>query len=107
MGRPPLDWIETFNDAGTFTNAPDQALISLYILDKLSLRKIAAKLKVDPYTIKRKLVGLGIILRGRGGKNNTKLLFITDKELRTVPAKKLAQQYNVSLKTIYNRRSML
>lgn len=107
MGRPPLDWKELFHEAEYNVIDGESYLAWLYTNDKLSLRQIGAKLKVDPYTVRRKLLDLGITLRPRGGPNNVRNLSIPEDELRSIPMRALAAKYKTSTKTICRMRNLL
>lgn len=88
----------------------NDALSHLYTERKLSLDEILKRTNrevLSPRTLRSKLHNLGVIIKPRGGVNNTKYIPITKKILDQNSATELAKQHDVHVTTIYNRKKAL
>jgi predicted ArsR family transcriptional regulator len=63
------DAVKAYAKSDEWSGKGDTALKAAYLNDGLSLRQIALRLGISPEAVRLRLQGLGVTLRGRGGRH--------------------------------------
>lgn len=86
-------------------DSESEMLKNLYMEQKFSLNQLRHILGYSTYSIRRRLILLGIEMRARGGPDNRtgrrRLKHISADELTNTPASQLAERHKVHLSTVY------
>lgn len=103
--KPEESWDQ---HAKTLGFANEEAMLKhLYVHSKMSLAEIAEVLGYSIFTIRSRLLRLGVDMRPRGGFNNAGNRTLRDvpyDELMGTPTIELCKKYNVHKTTVYTER---
>lgn len=85
---------------------PADILFICYCEIAMSIKEIAAICNVSPFTLRRKLVSVGIKPKERGGSRKRKAVF-SEEDLKELSLKELSLKYKVSTTTVCKARRVL
>lgn len=100
-------WLPLANTLGFSTE--EEMLRHFYQQMNFSLSEIAKVLGVAPWSVRRRLLNLRILLRARGGPNRVgkrRLQDVSDSELKHISPTALAKFYDVHIATVFGEKRL-
>lgn len=108
MSFPEESWLEVASTLGF--DSEEGMLRHLYASQEFSIGDIARIVGRSTFTVRTRLMTLGVRLRGRGGPNNRqgkrKLLKLTDPELYNSTVGELVDKFGVHASTVSAERRL-